>query len=152
MNTRPRAIALVAAALSLMAAAGLAACGTSPDHRHDLAQVTADSGGAVTVAEGEVTGRYLMEGGPINAVTGRTANPWPIDGQVIFSAAGHTASTAAGHDGEFSIRLAPGTYAVTARTPYLSGPGPSDSSCYLPQTVTVQAGAGATITVYCAVP
>jgi hypothetical protein len=121
-----------------MAAAGPAACDNDP-------------GGPVSVSVGAVTGRYLMEGGPINQ-TGHTAAPWPIAGQVSFSAGGRTASAAAGQNGDFSIRLAPGTYTVTARTPHLSGPGPSDSGCYLPQTVTVQAGSAATITVYCAVP
>jgi hypothetical protein len=150
MKTQHRGISLVAAALSLMAAAGLAACGTSPDHRSDLA-VMGDTVTAVTVPDGTVTGRYLMEGGPIN-LAGHTANPWPIDGQVIFTASGRTASAAAGQNGDFSVHLAPGIYTVTARTPHVIGPDQPDSSCYLPQTVTVQAGAAATVTVYCAVP
>lgn len=96
MKTQHRGISLVAAALSLMAAAGLAACGTSPDHRSDLA-VMGDTVTAVTVPDGTVTGRYLMEGGPIN-LAGHTANPWPIDGQVIFTASGRTASAARGSE------------------------------------------------------
>jgi hypothetical protein len=150
MKTRSGGISLVAAVLSLMAACGLAACGTSPDHRSDLA-VMGGSGGATTVPDGTVTGRYLMEGGPIN-LAGHTANPWPIDGQVIFHIGGRTTSAAASQNGEFSIQLAPGIYTVTARTPHVIGPSQLDSSCYLPQTVTVHPGAAASITVYCAVP
>ena len=150
MKSRFRAISLAAVALVLTGSAGLAACSTSPDHRSHLAVVTEDPGGG-TVPDGAVTGRYLMEGGPIDP-NGNIAPPRPIDGQVTFTAGGRTANAAAGPNGDFSIRLDPGLYTVTARTPDVRGPGQSASDCYLPQTVTVRAGATASITVYCAVP
>jgi hypothetical protein len=154
MSTRPRAISLAAVALSLVASLGLAACRTTPDRRSDLAQVTGAPSDPVTVtgSDATVTGRYLMEGGPIHPDTGKTADPWPIDGQVTFSSGRRTVNAIAGHDGEFFIRLAAGTYTVTARTPQLTGPGSLESGCSLPQTITVHTGVAATITVYCPVP
>jgi hypothetical protein len=105
----------------------------------------------VTVPDATVTGRYLMEGGPINPA-GKTADPRPIDGQVTFSTGGRTFNAVAANNGDFSIELTAGTYTVTARTPYVTGPGQLESSCSLPQTITVRAGVAATVTVYCAVP
>lgn len=152
MRIRLLGISLGAVALSLTASAGLAGCGTNPANRPHLAQVTAGPRRGGTLPNGLVTGRYLMEGGAMDPETGHTANPWPIDGQVTFTSSGRTASAAAGPNGEFSIRLDPGTYAVTASTSRLAAPGQSESGCALPQTVTVHAGEAASITVYCPVP
>jgi hypothetical protein len=73
---------------------------------------------------GIVTGRLLLEGGPIGP-DGRQPGKRPIQGTVQFTVGRHCLATArAGSSGTFSIRLPAGTYDV-------SGP------CSQPLSVTV---------------
>jgi hypothetical protein len=103
-------------------------------------------------ATGLVTGRYLMEGGAISPQTGKTADPWPIPGRVTFTGPGGRRTVKVGPDGDFSVRLPPGNYAVSAETPWLGVPVDTGSPCYLPQVVAVRAAATTRVSVYCAVP
>jgi hypothetical protein len=101
---------------------------------------------------GVVTGRYLMEGGPIYPKTGKTADPWPIPGQVTFSGHRTSRTVKVGSGGAFSVHLPIGVYAVSAETPRLEVSADPGTPCYLSQVVTVRAGVSTSVTVYCPVP
>jgi hypothetical protein len=101
---------------------------------------------------GVVTGRYLMEGGPISPQTHQTADPWPIPGRVTFSGPRASLTVKVSSDGSLSLRLPAGVYAVSAETGWLDMSPAAESPCYLPQTVTVQAAGATSVTVYCPVP
>jgi hypothetical protein len=65
-----------------------------------------------------VTGRLLVEGGPVNIRSGRQPGKRPIPGTIRFTSARHRTVTArAGSSGTFTARLSAGTYDVSFRTP-----------------------------------
>jgi hypothetical protein len=78
------------------------------------------SGGAGTPARsvagtyGTVIGTFQLEAGPVSSPSGRPAVLMPYAGAVRFKdASGHTVDVTVG-SGKFSVRLTPGTYAVSA--------------------------------------
>jgi hypothetical protein len=90
---------------------------------------------------GTVTGRLLIEGGPINPRTGRQPGKRPIPGTIRFiSTRRGTVTTRAGRCGTFTARLPAGTYRVSFRTPRIleeSSNGTSHQTWSSPSTVTI---------------
>jgi hypothetical protein len=107
-------------------------------------------------ATGHVTGKLLIEGGPIGT-GGQQPGERPIPGTVTFTAAGHRpVQVGVGASGKFSAWLPPGRYHVAGRSPDIETV--TDSGKYLEQTcgdlssVTVSARHVTTISVVCIVP
>ena len=121
------AAAAVVSAASL-AAATLAAASAGPDSR------PASSGGTVT-------GRLLIEGGPISIRSGQQPRKRPIPGTIRFtSTRSRTVTARADSSGTFTARLPAGTYDVSFRTPRIlevTGNGTSHQTWSSPSTVTV---------------
>jgi hypothetical protein len=153
-----RSLACAAAVTALM----LAGCGT----RSGPGPV-AGHGASGRPAAGNVTGRLLLEGGPIRP-GGRQPGPRPIRGVVTFTAAGHRpVRVRAGRSGAFSVHLPPGRYRVSARSPavmtvsngaavtgrgaLLSGTE-GEAPCSFPLSVTVTTRHTARAVVICFVP
>lgn len=124
------------------------------------------AGGAVTSgaatsgqapATGHLTGRLVMEGGPIGP-GGKQPGERPLSGTVTFTAAGHRRVTVrVGSTGRFSVRLLPGTYHVSGRSPAIeasSGSGGKEQElpCSQPLSARVTAGHTSAVTVMCVVP
>jgi hypothetical protein len=106
-------------------------------------------------ATGQVTGHLIMEGGPIQL--GQNQPPVrSIPGTVTFTETGHRpASIQVGNSGKFSVRLAPGRYEVSAKSPRIievNNGHDLERPCSQPLSVTVKAGHSAAITVACIVP
>jgi hypothetical protein len=111
------------------------------------------SGGPAS-ATGHVTGRLLIEGGPISP-GGQQPGERPIPGTVTFTAAGHRPVAAGvGASGTFSVWLLPGRYQVSGRSPDLiTDSGKHEvQTCSQPVSVTVSARHAATLAVVCIVP
>jgi hypothetical protein len=111
---------------------------------------------AATAAEGRVTGKLVMEGGPIGP-GGQQPGERPIPGTVTFTMAGHRpVNVGAGKSGRFSAWLAPGRYHVTGRSPDIitvtSSGRDLEQTCSQPSSVTVRPRHTTTITVVCTVP
>jgi hypothetical protein len=111
---------------------------------------------AATAAEGHVTGKLVMEGGPIGP-GGQQPGERPIPGTVTFTMAGHRpVNVGAGKSGRFSAWLAPGRYHVTGRSPDIitvtSSGRDLEQTCSQPSSVTVRPRHTTTITVVCIVP
>jgi hypothetical protein len=101
---------LAAAAAAVVSAAALAATG--------LAAASAAPATRPASPGGTVTGRLLIEGGPVNIRTGRQPGKRPIPGTIRFTSARHRkVIVRAGSSGTFTARLPAGTYHVTFRTP-----------------------------------
>jgi hypothetical protein len=103
---------------------------------------------------GRVTGKLLIEGGPIGP-GGQQPGERPIQGTVQFSASGRrpvTARTAS--SGAFSVALPAGTYAVSGSSPLITGAshGSHQTPCSQPLSVSVTAQHTTTITLTCIVP
>jgi hypothetical protein len=160
---------LAVGALAAGCAAGHAAAappgGTAASRAPGGAAASGAPGGAVTSSPlGTVSGRAQLEGGPTpsaGAAGRRDAQPRvrPLPGTVEFELAGRThrlVTATAGASGTFSVRLAPGTYRVTVRSPHireqLSDGRLRELPCAPPRTVTVVARRAATITLTCLVP
>jgi hypothetical protein len=104
---------------------------------------------------GRVTGRLVMEGGPIQPNGQQPVRPIP--GTVTFTETGHRpTSIQVGTSGKFSVRLAPGRYKVSAKSPRIIEVDPAghdhELPCSQPLSVTVKAAHPAAITVACIVP
>jgi len=105
---------------------------------------------------GHVTGRLLIEGGPISPY-GQQPGERPIPGTVTFTTAGHRPVTVGvGASGKFSAWLSPGRYQVAGRSPDIITVTDSgrdlEQTCSQPLSVTVTARHTATIAVLCIVP
>lgn len=142
-----RAQALTAAA----ALAALAGCAASPGAGHATTGVRPPGGGTVT-------GRLVMEGGPLGP-GGQQPRTRGIPGLVEFTAGRRVVKVAVGRSGRFSVTLPPGTYHVTGRSPRITevssgnpgGPG-RVLPCSRPLAVTVSVGTSVAVTLACIVP
>jgi hypothetical protein len=133
-----------------LAALVLAGCATAS------AQPTAPTGHPATghPATGHLTGRFLMEGGPMGP-GGQQPGERPIPGTVTFTAAGRRPVTVkVGPSGSFSKQLPPGSYQVSGRSPDIeAGSGkPQALPCSQPASVTLTAGHTTSVDVICYVP
>ncbi len=116
----------------------------------------AATGGQAPVP-GHLAGRLVMEGGPM-VPGGQQPGERPISGTVTFTSAGHRqVAVQVGTSGTFSVRLPPGTYQVSGRSPFIetgngSGGSEQELPCSQPLSAKITAGHTATITVACVVP
>src|SRR5579863_1558080 len=107
-------------------------------------------------ATGHVTGRLLIEGGPMGP-GGQQPGERPIPGTVTFTRAGHRpVAVGVGTSGKFSAALPPGRYQVTGSSPDIITVTDSGKdlvqTCGGPFSVTVSTRHTATIAVVCIVP
>ena len=140
-------IAAVAAAAALTACAAQAA-GTNGQRP------------ALRPARGTVSGRLVLEGGPLGP-GGQQPAIRPISGLVQFALpGGHVVlATRVGRSGSFTVTLVPGTYQVRGRSPAVvevSSGSPAgkgrERPCTTPKTVTVTDQGSVSITLTCVVP
>jgi hypothetical protein len=152
-----RTCACLLAALAL-ATLALAGCATASQSGHT--SLTSHTGAAAVT--GHLTGRFVMEGGPISP-TGQQPGERPIPGTVTVTAAGHRRATIqVGASGRFSAWLPPGRYQVSGRSPDIeqassaqAGSGANQGvelPCSQPLSVTITAGHTAAVTLTCIVP
>jgi len=115
----------------------------------------ASAGGTVHPATGHLTGKLVMEGGPMMP-GGEQPGERPMSGTVTFTAAGHQAVTViVGSSGEFSVPLPPGRYHVSGRSPDImevDGGHSRELPCSQPTSVVVTAGSSSIVTLSCIVP
>jgi hypothetical protein len=141
---RLKAITAITAAAATMP---LAACTT--------ATATATGSTATGSSTGLVTGRLLLEGGPLRP-GGRQPGRRPIPGTVEFTVGHRRPVTArANSSGTFSVTLAAGTYNAQASSPRVtevSDGTARQTPCSQPLTVTVTARHTTRITLACIVP
>jgi hypothetical protein len=127
----------------------LAGCSAASAHG------AAPAGGAgLGPARGKVTGRLLLEGGPLRA-GGRQPGRRPVRGTVWFTAAGHRRATVqVTSSGVFSAWLVPGRYAVSGSSPRVRQAGRAGRAAPCARSVpaTVQPGRVTRIAVVCIVP
>jgi hypothetical protein len=107
-----------------------------------------------------VTGTFFREGGPLGP-GGQQPAEQPLSGTVVFTSGRHRVAVQVGGSGTFSLRLPPGTYAVSGRTPSIvevtSGTAAGQQAtiatpCSMPVTVTVTARHDTHVTLTCIVP
>jgi hypothetical protein len=93
------------------------------------------------VGEAHVGGHLLRVGGPAPGSV-------PLPGTVTAVASGRSTVTTAeaGNDGAFELRLAPGTYTLSAVSPQVDG---GSTPCAQDQTVTVQGSKSMEVDVIC---
>jgi len=120
-----------------------------------LATGCASAGGQEHSATGHLSGKFVMEGGPLGP-GGKQPGERPLSGTVTFTAAGHQPVTVeVGSAGKFSMPLPPGRYQVSGRSPdvmEVDGGHSRELPCSQPASVVVNAGSTATITLACIVP
>ena len=142
----------------LLATLALAGCATA-SHTSQPSLTSHTGSAAVT---GYLTGRFVIEGGPISP-DGQQPGERPIPGTVTLTAAGHRPVTIqVGDSGKFSAWLPPGRYQVSGRSPDIeeassaqAGTGGSQGvelPCSRPLSVTIASGHTAAITLTCIVP
>ena len=107
-------------------------------------------------ATGHVTGKLLIEGGPMGP-GGQQPGERPIPGTVTFTAAGHRpVEIGVRASGTFSAWLPTGRYQVAGRSPdveTVTGSGKDlEQTCSQPSSVTVSARHATAISVICSVP
>jgi hypothetical protein len=104
---------------------------------------------------GFVTGKLLIEGGPIGP-GGQQPGQRPIPGTVQFTARGRPPVTArADSSGTFSVTLPAGTYDVSGSSPSITEASNGTSRpapCSQPLTIAVTSRHTTTITLVCIVP
>jgi hypothetical protein len=107
-------------------------------------------------ATGHVTGKLLMEGGPMGP-GGQQPGERPLSGTVTFTAAGHRpVAVRVGPSGKFSVGLQPGRYRVAGRSPDIETVTVSgrdvEQTCTQSSSMIVGAGQTVTTVVVCSVP
>jgi hypothetical protein len=161
--TEEDAMNLLRAVIGAVAVLVLAACTAGPPH--SASQHAAVTGH--TSARGMVTGRFVLEGGPIGP-DGQQPGERPIAGTVLFRAGpGQAVKVRVGKSGTFSVWLPAGIYQVSGRSPAVMqvsngaviGAGGKlisgrehERPCSQQRTVTVASGQTARIAVTCIVP
>ena len=113
------------------------------------------SAAAQPPASGHLTGRLVMEGGPMGP-GGKQPGERAMSGTVTVTAAGHQpVRVTVGSSGRFSVPLPPGRYQVSGRSPdvmEIDGGRSRELPCSQPTSAMVTAGQTATITLTCVVP
>jgi len=143
-----RAFLLAVPLLALLLPAGplLAGCGAAG---------SGAAGAQQEPAMGHVTGKMVMEGGPLGPGD-QQPRERPLPGTVTFTAAGlDTVSVKVGATGTFSVPLPPGRYQVSGRSPDIievDGGKTREPPCSEPTATTVTAGHTVTTTLACIVP
>jgi hypothetical protein len=146
MMTQWRTCACVLGALVLTGCTAAGAAGSAASYAvgHPPARTT-----------GHVTGRLLIEGGPLGP-GGKQPGERPIPGTVTFTAAGHRpVAIKVGNSGKFSAWLPPGRYRVLWRSPAIitvTDSGHEEQTSSPAPSVTISARHAATITLVAIVP
>ena len=113
------------------------------------------SAAAQPPASGHLTGKLVMEGGPLGP-GGKQPGERAMSGTVTVTSAGHHPVTVTvGSSGTFSVPLPPGRYQVSGRSPEvmeIDGGHGREVPCSSPTSAVVAAGQTATITLACVVP
>jgi len=113
------------------------------------------SAAAQPPASGHLTGKLVMEGGPMG-LDGKQPGERAMSGTVTVTSAGHHPVTVTvGSSGTFSVPLPPGRYDVSGRSPdvtEIDGGRSRELPCSQPTSAVVTAGQTATITLTCVVP
>jgi hypothetical protein len=113
------------------------------------------SAGDQPPASGQVTGKLVMEGGPLGP-GGKQPGERAMSGTVTVTSAGHHPVTVTvGSSGTFSVPLPPGRYQVSGRSPdvmEIDGGHSRELPCSQPTSAVVTAGQTATIALTCVVP
>jgi len=142
----PRRTCALAALAALPAALLTAGCAAGSGQ-------AAVTGGQAAVT-GRLTGKLVMEGGPLGP-GGVQPGERPISGTVTFTDVRHRQVTVqVASSGRFSVKLPPGRYRVSGRSPVIgtnSGSGASEP-CSPPESATMAAGHTAAVTITCIVP
>jgi hypothetical protein len=156
MKAKRETVAAVIAAGLLLGGGGVAAAGIM----HDIPGSGSSSSPPGSLAAnqprpsyGHVVGKFERVGGPAQPGTGQTLTV-PLSGTIRFTRAGHkTVTVRVGKTGLFSVRLAPGVYRVSGRTPDIVGePGNVDATCPIFRPVAITTGMTRHVTVVCSVP
>jgi hypothetical protein len=139
--------------LGVLLMTGCAAAGAA---EHATGHTAVHTSGGPAGATGHVTGRLLIEGGPISP-DGQQPGERPIPGTVTFTAAGHRpVAVEVGASGTFSAWLPPGRYHVSGRSPDIitvTDSGKDEvQTCSQPVSITVSARHAAILAVVCIVP
>ena len=117
--------------------------------------VTTGTGTTTVARTTTVTGRFLMEGGPVRP-GGDQPGERPLRGTVTFTAGERTVSVPVGRAGTFSVALAAGTYHVSGRSPEImevsSGGAQHETVCSQPLTLHVTGQHTLKVAVTCIVP
>jgi hypothetical protein len=140
----------------LLATVALAGCTTA-----NQASPVASTSQQVPLT-GHLTGRFVMEGGPISP-NGQQPGERPLPGTVTLTATGgHRVTITVGASGRFSAWLPPGRYQVSGRSPDIEEATAAQAGgasaqgqelpCSQPLAVTIIALHTATITLTCIVP
>lgn len=132
----------------------LAACAASAPPPH--ARATSPVRTLARADTGTVVGTFMRVGGPLGA-NGSQPPSIPLRGTVTFSATRRrTVAVSVGKTGMFSLRLRPGVYQVSGRSPQLlevlASGATAETPCAGPVLVTVVAGRTVHLSVVCAVP
>jgi len=113
------------------------------------------SAAAQPPTSGHLTGRMVMEGGPMGP-DGQQPGERALSGTVTVTSAGHHPVTVTvGSSGTFSVPLPPGRYQVSGRSPdimEIDGGRSRELPCSQPTSAVITAGQTATITLTCIVP
>jgi hypothetical protein len=113
------------------------------------------SAAAQPPASGHLTGKLVMEGGPLGP-GGKQPGERAMSGSVTFTTAGHQPITVrVGSSGTFSVPLPPGRYHVSGWSPEvmeIDGGHSRELPCSQPTSAVVTAGQTATIMLTCFVP
>ncbi|MGN6794530.1 MAG: hypothetical protein ACTHJW_19260 [Streptosporangiaceae bacterium] len=125
--------------------------GTSHAHQGEMAPLRP--------AQGTVTGRLVLEGGPLGP-GGQQPAIRPISGLVQFIGPnGQTTQVRVDRSGAFAVTLVPGTYLVLGRSPAVvevssggAGDKGTEHPCTSPKTVTLTDQSTVGITLACVVP
>jgi hypothetical protein len=156
MKAKRETVAAVIAAGLLLGGGGVAAAGIM----HDIpgSGSTSSPPGSLAAnrprpAYGQVVGKFERVGGPAQPGTMQTLTV-PLSGTIRFTRAGRRPVTVrVGKTGLFSVRLAPGVYRVSGRTPDIVGePGNVDAICPIFRPVAISTGMARHVTVVCSVP
>jgi len=119
------------------------------------ASLAQDAAGRADPARGTVTGRMVREGGPIGP-GGQQPGVHPIPGTVRFTGRQHqVVMVRTSKAGRFSVRLPPGRYQVSDRSPRIllvGSNGIGHKTWSRPVTVTVSGHHVTRITLVIAVP
>jgi hypothetical protein len=142
-----------AGVLGVLLMTGCAGAGAA---EHAAGHTAVHTSGGPAWAAGYVTGRLLIEGGPISP-SGQQPGERPIPGTVTFTAAGpRPVAVEVGSSGTFSAWLPPGRYQVSGRSPDIitvTDSGKDEvQTCSQPVSVMVSARHAATLAVVCIVP
>ena len=120
-----------------------------------LAAGCASATAAQPPTSGHLTGKLVMEGGPMSP-GGKQPGERAMSGTVtVTSARHHPVTVTVGSSGTFSVPLPPGRYRVSGRSPdvmEIDGGHSRELPCSQPTSAVVTAGQTATITLTCVVP